>query len=103
MMVGMKPREKEEVAPTTEKGKTFGTVSAITTEANRNDDQVELGATANHGATADHGATAHYEKTTSLELGDLMAKLDQIGKRLKCSEEDRQVVKRKYDTTITRT
>ena len=32
-MVGMKPKEKEEVIPTTEKGKTFGTVSAITTEA----------------------------------------------------------------------
>ena len=29
----MKPREKEEVVPTTEKSKTFGTVSAITTEA----------------------------------------------------------------------
>ena len=28
MMFGMKPREKEEVAPTTEKGKTFETVSA---------------------------------------------------------------------------
>ena len=31
MMVGMKPREKEEVAPTTEKGKKYGSVSAITT------------------------------------------------------------------------
>ena len=29
--VGMKPREKEEVVPTTEKSKTLGTVSAITT------------------------------------------------------------------------
>ena len=33
-MVGMKPREKEEVILTTEKSKTFGTVSAITAEAN---------------------------------------------------------------------
>ena len=32
MMVGMKPREKEEIAPTTEKGETFGTVSAVATE-----------------------------------------------------------------------
>ena len=40
--VGMKPREKEEITPTTEKGKTFGTVSAITTEDSRDDDQVEL-------------------------------------------------------------
>ena len=31
-MVGMKPREKEEVVKTTEKSKTYGTVSAITTE-----------------------------------------------------------------------
>ena len=31
--VGMKPREKEEVTTTNEKGKTFGTVSPITTEA----------------------------------------------------------------------
>ena len=29
--VGMKPREKEEMVQTTEKSKTFGTVSAITT------------------------------------------------------------------------
>ena len=41
MMVRMKPREKEEIAPTTEKCKTFGTVSAIATEDNREDDQVE--------------------------------------------------------------
>ena len=33
-MVGMKPREKEEVILTTEKSKTFGTVSAIKAEAN---------------------------------------------------------------------
>ena len=31
-MVGMKPKEKEEVLAATEKSKTFGTVSAITTE-----------------------------------------------------------------------
>ena len=80
MMVGMKPREKEEVAPTTEKGKTFETVSAITTEANQDDDQFELVATANHEATVNNGATANQEKTTSLELGDSMAKLEQIDK-----------------------
>ena len=32
-MVGMKPREKEELTTTTEKGKNFGTISTITTEA----------------------------------------------------------------------
>ena len=89
----MKPKEKD-VASTTEKGKLFGTVFAITTEANQNDDQVELGATANHEATANNGATASHEKTTSLELGDLMAKLQQIDKKLKCSEENRQMLKK---------
>ena len=83
MMVGMKPREKEEVARTTEKGKTVRTVSAITTEANQNDDQIELGATANHEATVNNGATANHEKNFFLELGDLMAKLDQIDKKVK--------------------
>ena len=62
MMVGMKPREKEEVAPTTKKGKTFGTVSAIKTEANQNDDQIELGVTVNHEATSHNGASANHEK-----------------------------------------
>ena len=51
-------------------------------------DQVKQGAAANSRATADH------ETTTSLELGDLMAKLDQIDKRLKHSEEDREVIKK---------
>ena len=41
MMVRLKPREKEEIAPTTEKDKTFGTISAKTTEDNPDDDQVE--------------------------------------------------------------
>ena len=40
-MVGMKPREKEEVVQTTEKSKTFGTVSAITTEAKQDDEQMK--------------------------------------------------------------
>ena len=42
MMVGMKLREKEEITPTTEVGKTFGTVSAITTTDSRDDDQVDF-------------------------------------------------------------
>ena len=43
------------------------------------------------------------KKTTSLELSDLMAKLEQIDKKLKCSEEDRQMLKKElhYDTTRT--
>ena len=77
MMVGMKSRD---IVEEEQKGKTFGTVSTITAEAKQDDDQVK------HGATADH------ETTTSLELGDLMAKLDQIDKKLK--EEDREVIKK---------
>ena len=69
-MVGMKPKEKEEVMPTTEKGKTFGTVSALTTETKQDKEQVR------------HGAN-------SFELGELMAKLEQIDKKLKYSKEDR--------------
>ena len=88
MMVGMKSREKVEDETKAEKGKTFGTVSTITTEANQGDDQVK------HGAKASHGATADHETTTPLELGDLMAKLRQIDKKLKCSEQDREVIKK---------
>ena len=36
-MVGMKPKVKEEVMPTTEKFKTFATISATTTEANQDE------------------------------------------------------------------
>ena len=87
-MVGIKSREIVEDEPKAEKGKTFGTVSTKTTEANQVNDQVK------HGATASHGATAGHETTTRLELGDLKAKLDQIDKKLKCSEEDREVIKK---------
>ena len=86
--VGMKSRDIVEEEPKAEKGKTFGTSSTITTEANQDDDQVK------HGATASHGATADHETTTPLELGDLMAKLEQIDKKLKCSEEDREEIKK---------
>ena len=74
----MKPRGKEEVVPTTEKSKTFGTVSAITTEPKQDKEQVKRGPTDNN------------EKTFSLELCKLTAMLDQIDKKLKCNEEDRQ-------------
>ena len=83
MMVGMKSRDIVTEEPKAEKGKTFGTVSTITTGANQDDDQVKQGAAANNMAKADH------ETTTPLELGDLMAKLDHIDKKLKHSEEDR--------------
>ena len=88
IMVGMKSRDIVTEEPKAEKGKTFGTVSRKTTETNQDEEQVKQGAAANNRATADH------ETTTSLELGDLMAKLDQIDKRLKHSEEDREAIKK---------
>ena len=88
MMVGMKARDIVAEEPEAEKGKTFGTVSTKTTDTDQNEDQARPGATANNRATADH------EITTSLDLGDLMAKLDQIDKRLKHSEEEREVIKK---------
>ena len=94
MMVGMKPRENVEIAPTTEKGKTIGTVSAVATEDNRDDDHADPVATASHEATVEIGTTANQQKTPLLELSDLMAKLEQIDKQLKCSEEDRQLLKK---------
>ena len=88
MMVGMKSRDIVTEEPKAEKGKTFGTVSTITTEANQDDDQVKQVAAASNRAKVDH------ETTTPLELGDLMAKLNQIDKKLKHSKEDREVIKK---------
>ena len=87
-MVGMKSRDVVAEEPKAEKSKTFGTVSTITTEANQVDDQIK------QRAAASDRATPNYEKTTPLEQGNLMAKLDQIDKKLKHSEEDREVIKK---------
>ena len=87
IMAGMKPRDAAAEEPKAEKGKTFGTVSTKTTDSDQNEDQFRRGTAANNRATTDH-------ETTTLELGDLMAKLDQIDKRLKHSEEDRDVIKK---------
>ena len=72
--------------PTTEKCKTFGTGSANTKQAKQDQEQVT------------HGATANQEKTISLELGDFMAKMEQIDcekilAKLKYCEEDHQDLK----------
>ena len=92
-MVGVKSRDIVTEEPKTEKGKTFGTVSTKTTVTNQDEDQVKQKAAANSRLTADH------ETTTSLEMGDLMAKLDQIDKRVKHSEEDREVIRIKIQQT----
>ena len=88
MMIGMKLRDIVTEEPKAEKGKTFGTVSTKTTDTDQNEDKVRPGAAAINRATADK------ETTTSLDLGDLRAKLDQIDKRLKHSEGDREVIKK---------
>ena len=80
IMVGMKSRDAAAEEPKGEKGKTFGTVSTKTTDTDQNEDQIRPGTAANNRAAADH-------ETTTLEPGDLMAKL-------KLSEEDRDVIRK---------
>ena len=75
-MVGMKPRE-EKITAVTEKSKTFGTVSTITTETRRDKEEAMQEATASQDKRADG------TKTNSVELGDLMIKLNEIDKKLK--------------------
>ena len=88
MMVWMKSSDAMAEEPKAEKGKPFGTVSTITAEANQDDDQIKQGTATSKRATPNH------ETTTPLELSDLMAKLDQIGKKLKDSEEVREAIKK---------
>ena len=87
IMVGMESRDAAAEEPKAEKGKTFGTVSTKTTDTDQNEDQIRPGIADNNRATADH-------ETTTLELGDLMAKLDQIDKNLKHSKEDKDVIRK---------
>ena len=87
MMVGMKPRDAAVEEKKAEKSKTFGTVSTRTTETDQNEDQKKPGPATDYRTTTDHG-------TTTLELSDLMAKLDQIDEKLEHSEEDRNVIRK---------
>ena len=87
MMVGMKSRDNTAEESKTERARTFGTVSTKATEADLKEEQARAGATAENKTTADH------EKAT-LELGDLMTKLNQIDKKLKYSEEDRDLIRK---------
>ena len=86
-MDGMKSRDAAAEEPKAGRGKTFGTVLTKTTDTDQSEDQIRPGAAANNRATADH-------EITYLELVDLMANLDQIDKKLKHSEEDREVIKK---------
>ena len=87
MMVGIKTKENMTEEPKAERARTFGTVSTKTTEANPREEQTKAEATAKDRPTADH-------EEATIELGDLMAKLNQIDKKLKHSEEDREVIRK---------
>ena len=62
-------------------------MSTKTTEANPREEQNKAEATAEDRPTTDH-------EEATIELGDLMAKLNQIDKKLKHSEEDREVIRK---------
>ena len=87
MMVGMRSKDAAVEETKVEKSKTFGTVSTRTTEIDQNEGQRKPGPATDYRTTVDH-------ETTALELGDLMTKLEQIEKRLKHSEEDREVIRK---------
>ena len=87
MMVGIKTKENMTEEPKAERARTFGTVSTKTTEANPREEQTKAEATAKDRPTADH-------EEGTIELGDLMAKLNQIDKKLKHSDEDREVIRK---------
>ena len=69
--------------PKAERARTFGTVSTKTTETARMRNKLKQRLRPKRKLTAD------YEETT-IELGDLLAKLNQIDKRLKNSEEEQR-------------
>ena len=83
----MKPRDAVAEELKAERGNTSGTVLTKTTDADQSKEQARSETADNNRATVDH-------ETTSLELGDLMAKLGQIDKKLKHSEEDRKVIRK---------
>ena len=87
MMVGMKSKDNTAEESKTERTRTFGTVSTKATEADLKEEQARKEATAENKTTADH-------ETATLELGDLMTKLNQIDKKLKYSEEDRDLTRK---------
>ena len=87
MMVGMKSKDNTAEESQTGRARIFGTVSTKATEADPKEEQAGKEATAGNKTTADH-------ETATLELGDLMTKLNQIDKRLKYSEEDRDLIRK---------
>ena len=97
-MVGMKSRDAAVEETKAEKSKTFGTVSTRTTDTDQKEDQIRPGTATNNRTTCPNNCpdnrTTTDHGTATLELGDLMAKLDQIDEKLKHSEEDRDVIRK---------
>ena len=87
MMVGMKSKDNTAKESQTGRARTFGTVSTKATEADPKEEQARTEEAAENETTAVH-------ETAALELGDLMTKLNQIDKKLKYSEEDRNLIKK---------
>ena len=87
MMVGMKSKDNTAEESQTGRARTFGTVSTKATEADPKEEQARTEEAAENKTSAVH-------ETAALELGDLMTKLNQIDKKLKYSEEDRNLIKK---------
>ena len=98
IMVGKKSRDAAVEETNAEKGKTFGTVSTRKTDTDQNEDQIRPGTATNNSTTCPNNCpdnrTTTDHGTATLELGDLMAKLDQIDEKLKHSEDDRDVIRK---------
>ena len=81
IMVGMKSRDAAEEETKAEKGKTFGTNFTRTTDTDQNKDQIRPETATNNRTTCPNNCpdnrTTTDHGTATLELGDLMAKLDQ--------------------------
>ena len=86
-MIGMKPRVGE-ATTVNEKSKTFGTVSTISTETRK-----KIGEASKVTAVSPDERFKE-TRTTSVELGILMTNLNEIDKKLKCSEENRLELKK---------
>ena len=87
MMVEIKSREVVAEEQQAEKGKTFGTVPTITTEADQDDEQVKQGATVSNRATVDH------ETTTPLELGKARSDRQETKAQRRGSRGDKERIK----------
>ena len=87
MMVGMKSKDNTAEESQTGRARTFGTVSTKAPEADPKEEQARTEEAAENKTTAVH-------ETAALELGDLMTKINQIDKKLKYSEEDRDLIRK---------